>query len=192
MNNKILIAALACTSVIAGAQSNMSNTQEQAKEKAASTTQTTPARDMATGQMSGKRANAAPSGSVKAPRDLATGQASGRESSAASVSEIVVTKKTTAQDDWQTPAKKESGGVRVAPADLDGDGKADRVAKGDVNGDGKADVAATSSQNNQKAAENSTSSNAQPKSAATGQAGEKRQHSPVTFQKEVGPTSPSK
>ncbi len=189
MNNKILIAAFACASVIAGAQSNMSNTQVQAKDKdkAASTTQTTPARDMATGQMTGKRAPAAPSGSVKAPRDLATGQASGRESSAASVSEIVVTKKS-AQDDWQTPAKKESAGVRVAPADLDGDGKADRVAKGDVNGDGKADVAATSSQ---KAAASSTSSN-QPKSPATGQAGEKRQHNPVRFEKEVGPTSPSK
>ena len=156
MHNKILIAAFACVSMIAAAQSDTNNTSAKTKDKAASTTPAQAPRDLASGQASGKRANPAttqPSQGVKSPRDLASGQSSGREASAPSVSEIVVTKKTTAQDDWQTPAKKESGGVRVAAAD--------------VNGDGKADAAA-------------------PKT-------EKRQHKPpVTFEKEVGPASPSK
>jgi hypothetical protein len=139
---------------------------------------------------------------VTAPRDLATGQATGkrqyqpviirkvtddngqsnRESSAASVSELVVTKplvsKTSAQDDWQTPAKTQTtqtsdGSTNQWPS---------KVATGDVNGDGHADAAINNSHSNVK---NS-------KDLATGQASEKRQHNPVTFQKEVGTSKPSK
>jgi len=211
MKNKILVAALACASVAAFAQSSANNGQ-------ASSAASVSVREAATGKASGKTVSQ-PAGSnaslnstsnVTAPKDVATGQASGkrqyqpvvfrkvadegtaaqsgkaptnsgqsnRESSAPSVSEVVVTKpsasKTTAQDDWQTPAKTQTsdGSTNQQP----------RVATGDVNGDGKADAAINNSHSNIK---NS-------KDLATGQATGKRQHEPVTFQKEVGTTSPSK
>jgi hypothetical protein len=210
MKNKILIAALACASVAAFAQSSTTNGQASSPSSAS-------VREVASGKATGKTASQ-PAGSnaslsssssdkVTAPRDIATGQASGkrqyqpvtiqkvteedtagnapqtngqtnRESSAPSVSEVVVTKtsasKTTAQDDWQTPAKTQTsnGSTNQQP----------RVATGDVNGDGKADAAINNSHSNIK---NS-------KDVATGQASGKRQHEPVTFQKEVGTTSPSK
>ena len=93
---------------------------------------------------------------------------------------------------WQTPAKKESGGVRVAPADLNGDGKADRVAKGDVNGDGKADVAAPTTEKRQHKPPVTFEKEIGASSPSAAPTTEKRQHSPVTFQKEVGPASPAK
>ncbi len=205
MNRKILIVAFACASVAAFAQSSNTNGQ------AASTAKDAHPREVATGQASGKTvsrpagSNAALNSSsenVTAPRDLATGQASGkrqyqpviiqkvtddngqsnRESSTPSVSEIVVTKptssKTTAQDDWQTPAKTQ------APPASDGSSNQwpSKVATGDVDGDGHANAAINNSHSNVKDS----------KDLATGQASGKRQHNPVTFQKEVGTTSPSK
>ena len=180
MKKKILIAAFACLSAMAMAQSSNNDAASASKE--------TKPRDVATGQASGKTASQP--GQVTAPRDLATGQASGkrqyapviirkvtdddpaaaqtnnppqnnggqanRESSAPSVSEIVVTKAT----DKAVP----------------------QVSKGDVNGDGKADAAINNSHSNIK---NS-------KDVATGQASGKRQHEPITIKKELDPASPSK
>ena len=153
MKRAILIAGLACFSVVAVAQSATNNDQ------AASSSKVSSPRDMATGQASGKRespslpskgktqvaagdvngdgkAAVAGSADVKSPRDLATGQASGKR---------------------ESPSLPSKGKTQVAT--------------GDVNGDGKADVAASSS------------GVKSPRDAATGQASGKRQHSPVTFQK---------
>ncbi len=214
MKSKILIAALACASAAVFAQSSAPVTSN-AKETKPRDLATGQASGKIVSQPAGSNAslNSSSSDKVTAPRDIATGQASGkrqyhpviirkvtdedaapskgpqasgsqsnRESSAASVSEIVVTKpsasKTTAQDDWQTPARTQTtqtsdGSTNQWPS---------KVATGDVNGDGHADAAINNSHSNIK---NS-------KDLATGQASGKRQHNPVTFQKEVGTTSPSK
>ena len=143
-------------------------------------------RDLATGQASGKRQhepirlqNVTEQDGKAQPTN--NGQTN-RESSAPSVSEIVVTKpgdrKTTAQDDWQTPAKTQAtqtsdGSTNQWPS---------RVATGDVNGDGKADVAINNSHSNVK----------DTKDVSTGQATGKRQHEPLTIKKEVGASSPAK
>lgn len=205
MNNRILVVAFACVSAFAAAQSDTSKGQN--NNPPASAAKGVPHRDLATrsdkivGQPAGSHAALNSSSDVTAPRDLATGQASGkrqhepvtigkasddnrqssRESSAPSVSEIVVTKpgdrKTTAQDDWQAPAKTQSPQT--------GDGSTNqwpsKVATGDVNGDGRADVAL----------KNGGSDVTKSRDLATGQATGKRQHQPMTVQKEVG-TSPSK
>jgi hypothetical protein len=174
MKTKTLIAALACGSAIAGAQSN--NTEQ----KPAASTQ------------------------VAAPRDAATGKASGRTSGQPAITEnkkltsaqptITDNKKLTApsgdqtspmnlpgnhKDGWNVTDtargnsggkgavgnpgdgvadRKATAGTNAAAADLDGDGKADRkvpsngsrVATGDVNGDGKADAAINNSHSNIK------------------------------------------
>jgi FG-GAP repeat len=141
---------------------------------------------------------------VKAPRDLATGQASGKRQYQPIIIRKVsddegmpareqqspkATGKTSASDDWHVPNAKSNGSnISVPPADLDGDGKADRespttshpkgqarVAKGDVNGDGKADAAINNSHSNIK----------NTKDAATGQASGKRQHGDNTINKEA-------
>ena len=192
MKNRILVVAFACVSTFAAGQSDTSKGQNNIQP--ASAAKEVIHRDLATRQAStkivsqpaGSNATLNSSSDVTAPRDLATGQASGkrqhepvtinkandnssqssRESSAPSVSEVVVTKpgdrKTTAQDDWQAPAKTQ------APQ------------SSDVNGDGKADVTLSNGSNVTK-----------PRDLATGQASGKRQHEPVTVQKEVG-TSPAK
>ena len=215
MKNRILVVAFACVSAFAAAQSDTSKGQN--NNPPASAAKGVPHRDLATrsdkivGQPAGSNAALNSSNDVTAPRDLATGQASGkrqhepirlqnvteenaasktpqannnqtsRESSTPSVSEIVVTKasdrKTTAQDNWQAPAK--------TPASQTSDGSTNqwpsKVATGDVNGDGKADVTLS----------NGSSNVTKPRDLATGQASGKRQHEPVTIQKEVG-TSPAK
>ena len=192
MKNRILVVAFACVSTFAAGQSDTSKGQNNTQP--ASAAKEVIHRDLATRQAStkivsqpaGSNATLNSSSDVTAPRDLATGQASGkrqhepvtlnkvnndssqssRESSAPSVSEVVVTKpgdrKTTAQDDWQTPAKTQ------APQ------------SSDVNGDGKGDVTLSNGSNVTKS-----------RDLATGQASGKRQHEPVTVQKEVG-TSPAK
>jgi FG-GAP repeat protein len=204
MKNRILVVAFACVSTFAAGQSDASKGQN--NNPPASAAKGVPHRDLATrsdkivSQPAGSNATLNSSSDVTAPRDLATGQASGkrqhepvtinkandnssqssRESSAPSVSEVVVTKpgdrKTTAQDDWQTPAKTQ------APQTSDGSTNQwpSKVATGDVNGDGKADVTLSNGSNVTKS-----------RDLATGQASGKRQHEPVTVQKEVG-TTPAK
>jgi len=206
MKNRILVVAFACVSTFAAGQSDTSKGQNNTQP--ASAAKEVIHRDLATRQAStkivsqpaGSNATLNSSSDVTAPRDLATGQASGkrqhepvtinkvnndssqssRESSAPSVSEVVVTKpgdrKTTAQDDWQTPAKTQApqssnGSTNQSPS---------KVATGDVNGDGKADVTLSNGSNVTKS-----------RDLARGQASGKRQHEPVTVQKEVG-TSPAK
>jgi hypothetical protein len=162
MNNKFLIAGLACLSLFAAAQSQ----QDQTKKTEASTTKVQSPRDHTSGQSSGR------TGIVH--RDLAVRESPTRQS----------TGKTTAQDDWHqqnAASTGNSGSVKtVSAGDLNGDGKADRVAKGDVNGDGAADAAAP--KNSGHATERQT---ATPREASSGMATGKRMHKPLTITKET-------
>jgi FG-GAP repeat len=182
MKNNILIAALACASVAAFAQSSNSAQSSSTSSKTVS-------------QPAGSNASLNSSDKTAAPRDVATGQASGkrqhqpvtapqtnsgqsdRESSAPSVSEVVVTKPSgnkSAQDHWDSPAMTQTGNGST--------GQQPRVATGDVNGDGRADVAISQSPSN----------GTSPKDSATGHASGKRQHDPLTIKKEVDASSPAK
>ena len=202
MSKLLMVGVLAGLSAVAVAQSNSSQDQSSsASSKAAvSSDQVTSPRDAATGQASGKRThNPVVIRKEVSGRDAMTGQASGviapRDSSTG-----MATGKTTAQDDWHAPAGKNGSVKPVSVADVDQDGAADRksnstanpngqkrVATGDVNGDGVADAAAQNSGNGggQNAAINNSHSNIKsPRDLATGQATGKRQHQPVTVNKE--------
>jgi hypothetical protein len=197
MKKKILIASVACVTLIAIAVAQSSD----AKPQSASGKET-PAREVTSGHASGKSASK-PAGSqaqlsdpnaaaVTAPRDQATGQASGKrqyqpviirkvsDDEAATTREQQspkATGKTSAHDDWHAAAKT------TTDANHDGataSGQV-RVAAGDVTGDGKADVSASSNSDVKG-----------PRDLATGQASGKRQHQPVTPTKEVAPASPQK
>lgn len=112
MRTKILVAALACLSVLAVAQQS-GNKQEPAKSNEVKSP-----RDAATGQASGKRTNQQAadqaSQSNAAAREASTGQATG---------------KTMAHDDWHAQSAATSGDPHVK-----------NVSTGDVNGDGAAAV----------------------------------------------------
>jgi len=197
MKKKILIASIACVTLIAIAVAQSSS----AKQQPASGNET-PAREVTSGHASGKSASQ-PAGShaelndptaaaVTAPRDQPTGQASGKrqyrpviirkisDDEAATAREQQspkATGKTSAHDDWHAAAKTITG------ANHDGataNGQV-RVAAGDVTGDGKADLSATSNSDVKS-----------PRDLATGQASGKRQHQPVTTTKEVTPASPQR
>ena len=200
MKKRLLIGAFACLASMAIAQSSTSQTTSSTKE--------TKPRDLATGQASGKTAS--PRGG-QAGRESSAASVSeltvtkpgtnGRESSAPSISELTVSKPTTNRESSQpsvseVTAQASSDTIAgnhkkgwdpepkrdiVGKAEKDSNGQP-RVATGDVNGDGKADAAINNSHSNIK---NS-------KDLATGQASGKRQHEPVTFQKEAGTTSPAK
>jgi hypothetical protein len=86
----------------------------------------------------------------------------------------------------ESPTKASTGALRESPsksplkaADVDGDGKADRNIGSQSSGSG-AGVAINNSHSNIKS----------PRDVATGQASGKRQHEPITIQKELDKSSP--
>lgn len=118
----------------------------------------------ASGQASGKRMHKPMAITPDNSKAAPIGGTHDRESSSPSVSEVVMTK----------PAAEPT-----------------RVATGDVNGDGRADVAATSGSakgSGQGASNNSNGA----RDLATGHATGKRQHEPVTVQKQQDSASPQK
>lgn len=114
----------------------------------------------------------APASEVKAPRDHATGQASGqknivhRDLAARDAATGHASGKVTPHDDWQTKNAVSTGSTAtvkpVAAADVDGDGQTDKTE-----------------------AEQSNAHVQSPRDVATGQASGKRQHKPISVQKEV-------
>lgn len=118
----------------------------------------------ASGQASGKRMHQPMATTPDNSKAAPIGGSHDRESSAPSVSEVVMTK----------PASDPK-----------------RVATGDVNGDGRADVAATagSAKGNGQGTSNNGSSASD---VASGHATGKRQHEPVTVQKQQDSASPQK
>jgi hypothetical protein len=177
MKNKILLGGLACVSLLAIAVAQSDTNKQQTP--AAITVP--PAREATSGMAAGKRMHkpmtvTAEVGAREASTGMATGKTAGNADSTKS--------KASASDDWQAK-------TAVAPSPK----PEVRVAAADVNGDGKADVAAGSSSNGSahNAAINTSHSNIKNgKDVSTGQSSGKRQYAPATFQKEVGPTSPSK
>jgi hypothetical protein len=187
MKTKILVAGLACLSMLAAAQQS-----EEKVEQPVSHEVKTP-RDAASGQASGRKADhtAASDASAGTARETGSGMPTG---------------KTTATDDWQSQATTTSGDPHmknVSTGDTNGDqtmvresptrassglresptkastGKTS-VTAGDVDGDGRADKTAASD------------GVKSPRDAATGQASGKRQHAPVKVTKEVESSAPQK
>lgn len=194
MKTKFLVAAVACLTMVAGAQQSEKKNDQPIKQ------QVTAPRDLATGQASGRKVNQKAdegAASQDSAREAGTGMATG--------------KKTMAHDDWQSqktavsgdphvqqvsasdngqselrespskaslgktevresPSKPSSGGttmVRESPSKASL-GKTS-VAAGDVDGDGRADGVKS------------------PRDAATGQASGKRQHGTAKDQMEKNP-----
>jgi hypothetical protein len=201
MRTKILVAALACLSVLAVAQQS-DNKQEPTKSNEVKSP-----RDAATGQASGKRMNQQAgdqaSQSDAAAREASTGKATGKtmatddwhaQSAATSgdphVQNVAVRESPTKASTGQTTQvssddaaavrespTKASSGLRESPSKASTglrespSKQSTQVAAGDVDGDGKADKAATSS------------TVQSPRDAATGQASGKRQYQPVIIRK---------
>ena len=164
MNRTILVVALACVSVVAGAQSSNTNSQNSSNKPSAKQEQknTHPA----------GRESSAPSVSevvVQAPAKGQdhTGNMSGNH-----------------KDGWNTvaPSKKDEKNGASGSSDGSTSQWPAKVATGDVNGDGHGDKAATNSSNkNQVQA---------PRDVASGQASGKRQHKDITVTKEVDKATP--
>ena len=133
-------------------------------------------REASTGQATGEA-----SMDVKSPRDSSSGMATGRSAGYDLKQAKGAREASTGQATGKTAQGSASGQAHVQPADLDGDGHADRVAKGDVNGDGTAKASAQGTVKSPRDA--STGQASGKRDAATGQATGKRQHNPVTFQK---------
>jgi hypothetical protein len=170
MKTKILVAALACLSIVAVAQ--QSNSEQKQSPK---TGQVTSAREAATGKATGKtmaqddwhQQNKASSDAqlknVSSPTTSTDDAAAVRESP------------TKASTGLRESPTKASTGLRESPSK-----QTVRVSAGDVDGDGAADkAAAISSQGNVQS----------PRDAATGQASGKRQHGSITVTKEVDKSS---
>lgn len=200
MRTKILVAALACLSVLAVAQ------QSSDKQEPSKSNEVKSPRDVATGQASGKRMNQPAAGQADAAaREDATGKATG---------------KTMATDDWHAQSAATNGDPHVknvSTGDVNGDGavavresptkastgqttkvssddaaagvresptkastglrespskQSTQVTAGDVDGDGKADKSAASQSNVQS-----------PRDSSTGMATGKRQHGAITIVK---------
>jgi hypothetical protein len=155
MKNTILVAGLACLSVVAVAQSDANAKKEQAPSPAPVASSTASPRDTATGQSSGKRMH----------KPITVTAEVGLDATAKDAAKSTVTNKS-AQDDWQAKSAASS-----TP-------QIKRVATGDVNGDGAAKAAAPSS--GQASGQNASQSNIQsPRDLATGQASGKRTHQPA-------------
>ena len=163
MKRKILVVGLACLSAVAVAQSSGNQTNEKKKPTETATEPTAP-RDHASGLLTGKQQAAAPvktDGKTIASDDWDLAKGKGAKTSAASWDLATAKGSRTA-----APQGSDSNGVRVAAADVNGDGKAD-VATPNNSGPGKgqnppADKAKVQS----------------PRDVATGQASGKRQHEP--------------
>jgi hypothetical protein len=180
--NKIFVVGFACLSAVAVAQS-AGSAQQSSAQPTAKTHEVKAPRDLATGQASGRamsgKTEEQTSHSDADARDAATGKASGRTVSA---------------NDFHHNAKQANGTAEVknvSVGDVNQDGSADRVAPSDVNGDGTADKAASPTQGKpSNSAVNTSHSNIKnPREASTGMPTGKRQHNPVTFQKEIDPPS---
>lgn len=201
MKTKFLVAALACLSMVAGAQ------QSDEKKDPATKSEVKSPRDHATGQASGRRMNQAAendAASSNTARETASGMATGR--------------KTMAHDDWQSQKTAISGDPHVQEVSASGNGQSElrespskastgktevrespskpssggttmvrespskaslgktSVVAGDLDGDGRADKTAASSDGVKS-----------PRDIATGQASGKRQHKPMKEQMEKSP-----
>lgn len=185
MKSRILVASLACLSVIAAAQQS-----EKKTDSASKSNEVKAPRDLATGQASGRRMNQQPQSDAAQPgaaaREAQSGQASG---------------KTAAQDDWSPRSNVNGTGAQmknVSTADGNGDQTAVRespskastglrespskaslgkTAVADVDADGAADK---------------SSEVKSPRDAASGQASGKRQHQPIKLNQESAPASSDK
>lgn len=195
MKTKVLVAAVACLSLMAGAQ------QADKKKDQAVKSEVKSPRDLATGQASGRKTN-------QKTDDGASSSDTAREAS----SGMATGKKTMAQDDWHAQAttktsgdphvqnvaatpddatavrespSKASLGVRESPTKAS-TGKTEvrespskaslgktSVATGDLDGDGRADKAAASD------------GVKSPRDVATGQASGKRQHGAVNVKEQT-------
>ena len=131
MSNRILIVgALACLSVAAVAQS------DQNKDKAPAQVQDTTSTDSASGQANAKRMHKPMTITAEVSKEAATPS------------------KTSAHDDWNAQSGKSAApkatapAVRVAPADVSGDGNAREIQTGQQSGK-KQTPAATSSKENE-------------------------------------------
>ena len=128
MKKILIVGALAGLSAVAMAQSAQS---DKSKEPSAASAQATSSQDAASGQTAEKRMHKPITVTAEVGREASTGKATG---------------KTSAHDDWQAPSAKIAepkaaepktsepkttpNQVRVAPADVNGDGKADAVKPG--------------------------------------------------------------
>ena len=163
MKRKILVVGLACLSAVAVAQSSGNQTNEKKKPTETATEPTAP-RDHASGLPTGKQQAAAPAktdGKTTASDDWDLAKGKGAKTSAAS---------------WDLAKGK--GARTAAPQGSDSNGV--RVATADVNGDGKADVATPNNSGPGKG-QNPPADKAKvqsPRDVATGQASGKRQHEP--------------
>jgi hypothetical protein len=162
MKTNIMVAAIVCLSIGAGAQQSSSG-----QTKTAATTAVAAPSGAANGKVTGKKGYDYYKGKSDGQAAVATG------SNDANAGQATVVR--------ESPTKA-STKLRESPTKSNMS-----VSVGDVNGDGKADKAATSQSNpsGQNAAINNSHSNIKsPRDVATGQSSGKRQYQPVSVSKE--------
>ena len=159
MSNKILIvSALACLSAVAVAQSD----QGKDKDKAPTQAQTEAPQDAASAETA-KRMHKPITVTAEVGVQGAASKPTGK----------------TASDDWQTPAAKTTQQPKIT------ENNKSRVAPADVNGDGKADVAAPKAPVQATSASSTSLDVKSPRDIASGQSSGKLQQAPVPPTKET-------